>query len=705
MSPKYLYDVYNGYFSKSGTIKKRFGYNKKYSVPITAKDTNKVLLINFDGADAATTHIAETGQTVTFVGNAQLDTAQKKFGVSSFLLDGTGDYGTVPDNINWSFGAGDFIIDIHVRFASLTNEQRLIGQVADSDNYWFIGKHTASNANALEFYFKIGGVVVADYTSATWAGASTTNFHHLRFARIGSSVYMWADGTPLAPTETVAIGTNNLGNVAADLCIGSLGGNQAVDGWIDNVLIQKGNTATAGAFTPPTRAHNLHYNSTNTVDILAYYEAVYDDESTDYFCCSSTTIYRWNASAADWDILKELASTATYFSIAQYGDEVLFSDGINAPQTFTKGGTATADFTMPAGVTSFKLVHVHENRLWGITTTYVPWYSALGNIDDWTTSGDAGAGYLNLLAYVSKGDEIEAVSTFSKAYLGFFMKEHVLIYSIGAVASEFQILQTIINTGAKSALSVMSFGNDNYYLDEDSPKSLVASTTSQELDINDFVGGVMGNYYRDLMYAASGARICMAKYTKKSWIVIHIPIGTDGGEIHIWDYAYKIWSGRWRVYDKVNSIFQDSDGNLSFASAGYVYTFDETVLNDDGEIIEFVVQTPFYHGRDPLAYERVPFMEFLSETTTAGTELEVSAFFDYQSEYSTYEVVPLAANVSLWDVALWDVNLWDASGQAVSRVRVTGRGKMHRLSFRNNQLDKDVELKYWKTFQKNLGYN
>ncbi len=52
--------------------------------------TNKnVLTLHLDGADAATaTTDAATNKAVTFVGTAQLDTAQSKFGGSSLLLDG-----------------------------------------------------------------------------------------------------------------------------------------------------------------------------------------------------------------------------------------------------------------------------------------------------------------------------------------------------------------------------------------------------------------------------------------------------------------------------------------------------------------------------------------------------------------------------------------------------------------------------------------
>ena len=56
---------------------------------------NKVsLLLPFDGSDTATSTSDESdnSHTITFAGTAQLDTAQKKFGTASLLLDGDSDY-------------------------------------------------------------------------------------------------------------------------------------------------------------------------------------------------------------------------------------------------------------------------------------------------------------------------------------------------------------------------------------------------------------------------------------------------------------------------------------------------------------------------------------------------------------------------------------------------------------------------------------
>ena len=74
-------------------------------------DFNRVsLLIPFDGSDTATSanDDSSNSHTITFAGTAQLDTAQKKFGTASLLLDGDSDYVTVGDSDHLDFAAGDF---------------------------------------------------------------------------------------------------------------------------------------------------------------------------------------------------------------------------------------------------------------------------------------------------------------------------------------------------------------------------------------------------------------------------------------------------------------------------------------------------------------------------------------------------------------------------------------------------------------------
>lgn len=75
--------------------------------------TSVVLLAGFTGNEGSTTITDESSvaRSFTTVGDAQLDTAISKFGGSSLLLDGTGDYVTTADSNDFEFGTGSFTIE------------------------------------------------------------------------------------------------------------------------------------------------------------------------------------------------------------------------------------------------------------------------------------------------------------------------------------------------------------------------------------------------------------------------------------------------------------------------------------------------------------------------------------------------------------------------------------------------------------------
>ncbi len=127
-------------------------------------DSDTKLLIHFDGADEAQAYTAETGQTVTFEANAQLDTAQKKFGTASLLLDGTDDKVTVPDSLDWVFGDGNFTIEGWFRFNVATDGIRynLVGQFLNPQNYFIFRREATDKLN---IYFESGDITIANFST------------------------------------------------------------------------------------------------------------------------------------------------------------------------------------------------------------------------------------------------------------------------------------------------------------------------------------------------------------------------------------------------------------------------------------------------------------------------------------------------------------------------------------------------------------
>jgi len=217
-----------------------------------------VLMISGEGADTSTTVIDECGKAVTCNGGAQIDTAQKKFGASSILFDGTGDYLSLADSADWNFGTQDFTIDCWVRFNDLTNFQTIVSQYEDASNFWHVDKTASSNGNRLRLYFYDGGAWMGRYDMTdAWSGCAANTWYHIAFVRTTTTCKMFIDGVSQTLTESDAFGTNNVGDMSAVLSIGSLNAGSYLNGWLDDIRISKGIARWTSNFTPPLKTTAL----------------------------------------------------------------------------------------------------------------------------------------------------------------------------------------------------------------------------------------------------------------------------------------------------------------------------------------------------------------------------------------------------------------------------------------------------------------
>ena len=232
-------------------------------------------LLNIDGVTSAQviendTATGETARhTVTANGTAQLDTAQKVFGVSSLLLDGNSDYLSVPDSDDWYFADDDFTVDGRFRWADLTGAQVICGQYVDATHYWFIQKDAS---NKLEIEFSDGTVKGSYITTSAISGIAIDTWYQMEFIRYGASALIFVDGQLQTLTETTAFSTNDVGNLAASLIIGQQNSGSYFNGWIDEFRISKGIARHTAEFTPASLPYTgsgktkllLHFDGTDT---------------------------------------------------------------------------------------------------------------------------------------------------------------------------------------------------------------------------------------------------------------------------------------------------------------------------------------------------------------------------------------------------------------------------------------------------------
>lgn len=241
----FQYSANQDYVIEMGDEYMKFYSNDASLVSLTTPAPD--LLINFNGADESTAdYTAESGQTVSLEGTAQLDTAQKKFGTASLLLDGDSDFATVPDSDDWDFGTGNFTIDGWFRFSSF-NGGMLFSSSADANNLWYVD-FGGVGSKYLTFTAIVGGVEKASFTTTSALSLSTDTWYHIAVVRNGSSCLMFLDGVSQAVTTTTAFSGSLVGG---ELRIGVYGSEsqEFFHGWIDSPRIYKGTAKWTANFT------------------------------------------------------------------------------------------------------------------------------------------------------------------------------------------------------------------------------------------------------------------------------------------------------------------------------------------------------------------------------------------------------------------------------------------------------------------------
>jgi hypothetical protein len=242
---------------------------------------NVSLLLHGDGTNGSTSIIdsSPSPKTVTAVGNAQISTAQSKFGGSSIAFDGTGDYLSVPNDGTLQMGSVDFTIEFWIYFNSLSGYQTPFDKGVVSAGALLM--QTGNGDGRINVYAS-GSLVFAESTNG-----STATWTHYALVRNSGTLKLYRDGTE---TGSVANSTNF--NSAETVGIGAYAsfspGAYSVNGYIDDLRITKVARYTAN-FTPPTApfydsSNNSLVNLTLAVtgrDILAL-EAVRNVSTRDF---------------------------------------------------------------------------------------------------------------------------------------------------------------------------------------------------------------------------------------------------------------------------------------------------------------------------------------------------------------------------------------------------------------------------------------
>jgi hypothetical protein len=210
------------------------------------------ILLHGDGANNSTTFTDSSisPKSVSRVGGTVISTAQSKFGGSSILFDGDGDYLTVPDNAAFQLSTGDFTIESWVYVIAFSNA---FSALVTNGNSTFTTQNgfvpafflLRGTAGAKTIYF---GTSTTNPIVASTTAISTGVWHHVAVTRSGSTVRAFFNGT-LEGTATNSE-NYNFGNNSTHIGRSGWSVDEELHGYLDEFRITKGVARYTASFTP-----------------------------------------------------------------------------------------------------------------------------------------------------------------------------------------------------------------------------------------------------------------------------------------------------------------------------------------------------------------------------------------------------------------------------------------------------------------------
>lgn len=205
------------------------------------------LLLRGDGSNGSTTIIdgSLTPKTVTAFGNAQISTAQSKYGGSSIYFDGTGDYLQTSTSSDLALGAGDFTEEFWMRPSTFSSGfQTFFNHWGGSGSGFYLWLEPVSGGYAID--------IVQDANTYIYNSSaniiSANVWSHVAICRSSGTIRLFVNGTQSYSFANSTSFTSNAVWIASNA--GNASGSN-FNGYIDDLRITKGVARYTSNFTPP----------------------------------------------------------------------------------------------------------------------------------------------------------------------------------------------------------------------------------------------------------------------------------------------------------------------------------------------------------------------------------------------------------------------------------------------------------------------
>jgi hypothetical protein len=211
------------------------------------------LLLHGNGTNGSTVITDSSGspKTVTAFGNAQISTAQSKFGGASIAFDGAGDSLSAGISEDWTFlnDGTAFTVEAFVRGSVFSGTRVIASTIVNSSSVGIFLSVVSGNPS-----FRIARGSTGNFALSLDADTvlSVDTWHHLAFVLTAEGLgAVYVNGT--LDKSGTASSSLSLLSPSYPLSIGALPTNNLFfNGYIDDLRITKGVARYTANFTPPT---------------------------------------------------------------------------------------------------------------------------------------------------------------------------------------------------------------------------------------------------------------------------------------------------------------------------------------------------------------------------------------------------------------------------------------------------------------------
>jgi hypothetical protein len=218
-----------------------------------------VLLLGFEGVDGSTGAPGLTDEspkhhgTASYLGGAQIDTAQLKFGTSSLNVPNppAGSCIQFPNSSDWwlsDSNSDQFTVECWARFSSISIYNCTLVGLRYNPGAAQLAWSLDTIATSLAFSFSTNG--------STWTQITSSDWYHFAVDKDATGkIRLYQNGTMVASATPADSSIHHVGAIALTIGDNPYFGD-SMNGWLDEVRISKGvaRYQTDRGFTPPTAA-------------------------------------------------------------------------------------------------------------------------------------------------------------------------------------------------------------------------------------------------------------------------------------------------------------------------------------------------------------------------------------------------------------------------------------------------------------------